>query len=352
MTEAHISDRSNREDDLVSVVVPAYNAERFIGLALLSVLGQTHRNLEVLVVDDGSTDRTAAIAATFAAGDRRVRLFNRPNSGVAAARNFAIAQATGDLIATLDADDIWHPEKIAQQVAVLRQSSDAVGVVYCWSLAIDGDDFVVLPNWSQSLATGRVLTALAEGNILGNGSTPLIRRSCVQMVGGYDATLPADLRGGEDWRFYLSLAAVCEFGAVRKHLVAYRLSPSGQSLNLPVMEKSIAAVDDWIARRWPELPAGIARRRTHSTNAYLAFQALRKRKLAQALDYQARAIRARPAALFEMQFLRFAVRALRVLFGASPMGRGPRLIGRDNGKLHWLADVPIVYGPSHTPNPS
>ncbi|HEY9862115.1 MAG TPA: glycosyltransferase family A protein, partial [Candidatus Obscuribacterales bacterium] len=92
---------------LVSVIIPAYNAERFIARTLESVLNQTYQNIEVLVVDDGSSDRTPEIVHHFAEIDARIILFHQSNAGVAAARNLAIQHAKGEFIAPLDADDIW-----------------------------------------------------------------------------------------------------------------------------------------------------------------------------------------------------------------------------------------------------
>ena len=99
---------------LVSVIVPAYNAGPFLAATLESVLDQTHRAFEVLVVDDGSTDETATIAAAYAVRDSRIRPLTQANAGVAAARNRGIAEARGEFIAPIDADDIWFPEFLEQ----------------------------------------------------------------------------------------------------------------------------------------------------------------------------------------------------------------------------------------------
>jgi glycosyltransferase involved in cell wall biosynthesis len=100
---------------LVSVIVPAFNAATTLAEALGSALAQTYKNIEILVVDDGSTDATAAIAREFAAADGRVSLVRRSNGGIAAARNSGIAVSKGAYIAPLDADDLWHPTKIEKQ---------------------------------------------------------------------------------------------------------------------------------------------------------------------------------------------------------------------------------------------
>src|SRR5262245_19671391 len=97
---------------LVSVIIPAFNAARFLKQTLESVQKQTHAGLQVLVVDDGSSDETAAIGKAFAAEDARFLLVQQPNAGSCHARNTALQQARGDWIAYLDADDVWFPEKI------------------------------------------------------------------------------------------------------------------------------------------------------------------------------------------------------------------------------------------------
>jgi glycosyltransferase involved in cell wall biosynthesis len=104
---------------LTSVVIPAYNAERFLERTMLSVLRQTYNNLEVIVIDDGSTDKTRLIAEAGATGDSRVRIISVPNGGVAKARNIGIQEANGEYVAFVDADDLWHPTKIDRQVTAM-----------------------------------------------------------------------------------------------------------------------------------------------------------------------------------------------------------------------------------------
>jgi glycosyltransferase involved in cell wall biosynthesis len=102
------------EASLVSCIVPAFNGERYLGEALESILGQTYRPLEVLVADDGSTDATAAVMARYG---EPVRYLCQPTAGPAAARNLGLRAARGEFVAFLDQDDLWHPEKLARQMA-------------------------------------------------------------------------------------------------------------------------------------------------------------------------------------------------------------------------------------------
>src|SRR5258705_9340291 len=119
---------------LVSVILPVRDGESFIGDTLESALGQTYRNLEVVVVDDGSRDRTRAVVEAWAERDSRVRIFVQANAGVAAARNKAIAAARGEFIAPLDADDLWDPTKIERQVQRMNGTGETTGFVYCWQV--------------------------------------------------------------------------------------------------------------------------------------------------------------------------------------------------------------------------
>jgi glycosyltransferase involved in cell wall biosynthesis len=124
----------------VSVIIPAYNAEKTIEQTLRSAMRQTYPNLEIIVVNDGSTDRTAWIAEQVACGDERVIILDQENSGVAAARNRGIAHSNGEFIAPLDADDIWHPTKTERQLGIFEQAADSVGLVYCYLRHIDAQN--------------------------------------------------------------------------------------------------------------------------------------------------------------------------------------------------------------------
>ena len=129
---------------LVSVIIPVRNGEKLVSRTLASACAQTYSPLEIVVVDDGSTDQTPEILEKATLQDARVRVFRRAPSGLPATRNFAISQARGDLIAPLDGDDLWHPRKIEKQVHAIQQSS-AIGLVYCWAIDIDEFDFVIPP---------------------------------------------------------------------------------------------------------------------------------------------------------------------------------------------------------------
>src|ERR1700758_2381895 len=118
---------------LVSIIIPVRNGQRFVGRTLASALAQSYHPIEIIVVDDGSTDQTVPAVEAIAARDSRIRLFQRSHSGVTASRNFGASQASGSLLAPLDADDLWHRDKLSCQVAAL-QRSEKIGVVYSWAV--------------------------------------------------------------------------------------------------------------------------------------------------------------------------------------------------------------------------
>lgn len=287
------------KDDLISVVIPAHNVERCIRDTLASVLRQTHSNLEIIVVDDGSTDETAAIVKAVAGCDQRVRLIQTESVGVSAARNLAISDSHGKLIAPIDADDIWHPEKLARQFAVMSTSGPEVGVVYCWSVGIDEYNRVILPTWNNSVAVGNVLRDIVVRGIAGNGSTPLIRRNYINAVGGYDAKLKLC----EDWKFYTALAGVCEFAVVPEYLTGYRFRMESASMDVLAMENAIEQVTEWIMQTWPWLSKDVFLDRSHTVNAYLAFLAIRQGEFSYATRFLALACRSRPSKLLSFSFL-------------------------------------------------
>jgi hypothetical protein len=191
---------------------------------------------------------------------------------------------------------------------VMRASSQGVGLVYCWSINIDEDDFIMPPITSKSTAQGYVTAQLAETNILGNSSSPLIKRSCIDAIGGYDSSLQP--HGAEDWKLYLALSEICEFAVIPEHLVGYRQSTGSLSRDVAGMAQSAELVVRWMTEKWPDLPEEVRRRRTYNIYSYLAGTALGNDQSLRALQYKSRACRARPAKLFDRSNLYFGVRLL------------------------------------------
>jgi glycosyltransferase involved in cell wall biosynthesis len=239
----------------VAVVIPAYNAAATLNATLHSARAQSYDRLEIIVVDDGSTDATASIVHVHCREDNRVRLFSQENCGVAAARNRGISEATADFVATLDADDLWHPEKVVRQMTTMYRRGSDCGLVYAFSVNIDGSDRVIAsPSDTDSEPfEGFVLPALLKGNFIANGSSPLMRKSAVQKAGGYDTRLRQQgAEGCEDLKLYLALAEAGEFAAVPMALIGYRMSSTSMSSNITRMIRSHRLVTEPYRARYPD----------------------------------------------------------------------------------------------------
>jgi glycosyltransferase involved in cell wall biosynthesis len=236
------------------VIVPLYNGAAFIERTLRSVMAQTYERLEILVVDDGSTDHSAHLVQDLKTQDDRIALISKPNGGVASARNLGIELARGEWIGFVDADDLWDPtfmQKVIDRTAFL---SDSVGVIYSWAQNIDDRDQVI-PGVHVAYITGNVYGTLLCHNFLGNASATVIRRSCFDRVGGYDSGLrEAQAQGCEDWDLYLRLAEYYDYAVIPELLVGYRKLEHSMSGNSHTMAKSQGIMLDKVLERHPEIP--------------------------------------------------------------------------------------------------
>ena len=213
---------------LVSVIVPAYNARAFVGRTLASLRAQTFTDFEVIVVDDGSTDGTAAVVAEAAAADPRIRLIRQANGGVANARNRALAEARGAYVANLDADDLWRPQFLERTLAALETAGEEAVFAFARTLWIDEHDRL-LPQADMRLARRIDYRELLTRNPVGNGSAVLMRAEAVREAGGYDADLVRDFGQTEDWQLLLKLSWRGRVVAVDEPLVLYRIVPQSAS---------------------------------------------------------------------------------------------------------------------------
>lgn len=231
----------------VTVAIPAYNAAATLDETLMSVRRQSYPELEIFVVDDGSTDGTAAIARRHAAVDARVTLIRKANGGVSAARNEALDRATGALFATIDADDLWHPDKIAYQIESMRDRSGCVVLNYTWFAHIDAKGRIL--STAEPNEEGDVVSRMCRGNLIGNGSSPIMLTRILRDVGGWDVSL----RGGnEDYKTFFSLAERGNFSLVRLHMVGYRQTRDNRSSKAQRMLASYDQVVDEFAPRYPQ----------------------------------------------------------------------------------------------------
>ena len=240
---------------LVSVVIPAFNASATIDETLRSVRSQSHRELDIIVVDDGSIDDTVAIVQRHAVTDPRIRIIRQSNAGVAAARNAGWRAARADFIAFIDADDLWAPSKTEQQLQAMIDGGDRTGLVYSWYAWIDVNSHVSV-RCDPVFHAGEVLDYLFEGNFIGNGSSALVRREALVAVNGFDSRLRASgAQGCEDLLFYCRVAEVYHFAVVPEYQIGYRYLPNNMSSDMARMFRSWMLVANEMAARYPDRTA-------------------------------------------------------------------------------------------------
>lgn len=227
-------------DSLVSVVIASYNMGQYLAMALRSALEQTYRNIEVIVVDDGSIDDTGTVVKPFL-DDARVRYIHQFNAGQARAKNRGIEEAKGKYVAFLDADDAWLSAKLERQMPLFR--SEAIGVVFCRSMEVDavGADRRLL---DFPLHRGSVSGELLTFNFVGF-STSVVRKQCFERLG----YLREDLGMGIDYELWLRLSAHYQFDFVDAPLVRYRIWPGQMSKNVERRyQNGIRIMNDFLAQ--------------------------------------------------------------------------------------------------------
>ena len=276
---------------LVSVVIATYNMADYLPLAVRSVLDQTYGNVEVVVVDDGSTDRTLDAIEAFR-DNSRVKYLVQSNSGQAAAKNHGVRESSGSYIAFLDADDMWVPDKLELQMPMFLRSEN-VGVVYSRLSYIDesGRDLRIADN---ELFRGRVTGPLLIRNFIGFGST-IVRKACFDRLGGFRD----DLRMGIDYDLWLRFSTQYEFDYVDRPLLRYRVWSGQMSNNCKGRYLNGIEIMNRFLREFP----GIVDKATEDhawAHTYVGFgQCLQSldAQIGPALKLYARALRHRPGYL-------------------------------------------------------
>lgn len=246
----------------VSAIIPAYNAEKFIEATIKSILAQTHGSIEIIVVDDGSTDNTPSLLHQF---HSEIKLVSQENLGVAAARNIGAKIAKGEFLAFLDADDLWMPEKIACQLTRILDAD----MIYT-----DRANFGELGGLSDlkseanDLREGMIYqTLLTEGNFI-TLSSVMIRASVFDKLGGFNEA--RELSGVEDWELWLRVAKSHKIAVVDKSLVKYRVHADGISKNISAMFAAQERVLDAFLDNGDTLLARTAKAKSASTSAWFA----------------------------------------------------------------------------------
>lgn len=227
----------------ISVVIPTYNCARYLAEAVESALHQTYTDREVLVVDDGSIDRTPFLLERYGAAIRTIR---KPNGGAPSALNEGIRQARGEWIAWLSSDDAFLPEKLERQMAYAEAHPECALIYTNW-LVVDGRgekiSYLVSPPFRSK---AEQIRALLRGCVI-NGSTTLVRKEAYEQVGLFDA----ELLQAHDWDIWLRLARDYRFGHVAEPLLRYRwhggnlsARPDALAYNDRVLAKARAYLGD------------------------------------------------------------------------------------------------------------
>lgn len=241
-----------------------------------SVLAQSFRDFELIIVDDGSSDDVAAWAATLT--DPRVRFVSQANRGIPGARNTGVAQAEGEYIAFLDGDDLWNPLKLEKQVAALDRHPD-VGLVHTHVELID--EFGVRLGRSVNMNVGGdALAPILVSNFIGTGSAPMVRRRCFRELGPF-YTHPS-IAWCDDWDMWVRIAARYRFAIVREPLTLYRIHKRGASTKYRPLIPLVPAI---VERLYEGAPPHLLqlKPKTYGTfYLYLALRALEARNYADA----------------------------------------------------------------------
>ncbi len=207
----------------VSVVIPTYNRAHVISAAIKSVLEQSFRDLEVIVVDDASTDGTEGVVRSL--DDGRVRYIrHEENKGAPAARNTGINAARGQYVAFQDSDDEWLPGKLQKQMEAFRDAPPEVGVVYSGFWRIKNGGKTYIPSGGVKKKEGNILKELFRGNFVAT-PTMVVRKRCFEKAGMFDEHLPRL----QDWELVIRLSKQCGFKCVNEPLVNAYSQPGGIS---------------------------------------------------------------------------------------------------------------------------
>jgi glycosyltransferase involved in cell wall biosynthesis len=284
----------------VSVIVPAYNAMKYLPATLDSILQQTFTNFEVLIINDGSCDNIIEWCTQIT--DSRVKLISQRNMGLSSARNTGINHSQGEYIALLDSDDTWAKTKLEKQVKYL-ESHPSVDLVHSW---------IELMN-ENGVSTGRILKSFAEGNVwkqLLQQNTiaclsVMVRRHCLKTVGGFDEKL----RSLEDWDMWIRIAKSYEFGVIKEPLAYYRQIPTSMSKNYQVMAESFHMV---IEKAFSTVSTDLLYLKNYSygsANICLAWKALQSESqdLAQANVFCSQALQDNPQLRFSSEYIRLSL---------------------------------------------
>jgi glycosyltransferase involved in cell wall biosynthesis len=221
----------------VSVIIPAYNASKYIVETVQSVLSQTHQNFEIIIVNDGSKDNTLEIINTLASNDNRIKIIDKTNTGVSDTRNCGIKISTGEYLAFLDADDVWLEDSLKERLDIFNKDI-SIGLVHSDCQIIN--EFSIPQNIYYRGIEGYILIDLLRKRrcCIPTPSSALIKREVIQKIGEWDSLFSTSA----DHDFFLRIANKYKIGKVNKILFYYRIHPNNMHKNVAVMEKDIIGV--------------------------------------------------------------------------------------------------------------
>ncbi|MEM9003507.1 MAG: glycosyltransferase [Cyanobacteria bacterium P01_F01_bin.86] len=282
-----------------SVVLPVFNGAETIQETVASVLSQTCEDLELIIINDGSTDNTLTILAKIR--DARLKIFSFPNAGLSASRNRGLKLAQGEYISFIDADDLWAPPKLQSQLEAIA-ASEGAAVAYSWTDFID-ESGQFLHAGIHSKVSGDLYERLFLSNFLESGSNVLIRRDALVEIGGFDETLKA----AEDWDCFLKLARQHRFAVVPEAHVFYRQPTTSMSTNFIRQEQECLRVMERALQQSPERLEPLRSLSLSKLYLYLVTKALQpplnRVKGWTAIRFLATATSANPALLTQRQKL-------------------------------------------------
>lgn len=213
----------NKKKPAVSVLIAAYNAEKFLKVAVESALNQTYPDVEIVIINDGSTDNTAEVAKPYLKNKNFV-YFEQPNSGISKARNKAFELSSGDYITFLDADDIDAPTKAEEEVNFLEKNPD-YGVAYCRVLSFYDDEPEKIYEYNRPMPSGDIFRRLLRHQFINPGSV-MMRREVFTSENGFSP----DFRDAEDWDLWRRISyRGIKFGFIDKPLHYNRMSKKSLS---------------------------------------------------------------------------------------------------------------------------
>ena len=285
-------------EPLVSVVIPMYNCERYITKALSSVLEQSYKKLEIIVVDDGSLDGGRALVDKI--DDHRLRVVERKNGGLAAARNTGINESKGELVAFLDADDWWYPRKIDLHVKHF-QLTPGLGLSFAYSELVNENGETL-----SLLQMGQLTNITAKDiylkNPIGNGSSVVINKAIVpDAIGSMttyspNALFDESLRQSEDIECWLRICLTTHWAmeGLPYILTCYRINQSGLSANLDKQYKAWRETSAIVSRYSPSFIAKYQGLAEAYYLRYLSRRSLSQRDIRQSLAFFMRALARNP----------------------------------------------------------